>query len=133
MNVAAKPEPGMETNGELKPVAIAFASIVLPAAGRAEEQEAALALAAGALERLARLPEADDAAHLLLRLRLAAHVREPHAPLGVAGLEAAHLRQVHHQEQAEQDDEVEDQEDRQHHHEREDLNQDRPVPGGRKR
>jgi hypothetical protein len=33
MNVAAKPEPGIETNGELKPVAIAFASIVFPVPG----------------------------------------------------------------------------------------------------
>ena len=33
MNVEAKPEPGIETNGELKPVAIAFASIVLPVPG----------------------------------------------------------------------------------------------------
>ena len=33
MNVCAKPEPGIETNGELKPVAIAFASIVLPVPG----------------------------------------------------------------------------------------------------
>src|SRR5436190_790180 len=30
MNVCANPEPGIETNGELNPVAIAFASIVLP-------------------------------------------------------------------------------------------------------
>ena len=33
MNVAAKPEPGIETNGELNPVASAFASIVLPVPG----------------------------------------------------------------------------------------------------
>src|SRR6266545_8057593 len=33
MKVCAKPEPGMVTNGELKPVAIAFASIVLPVPG----------------------------------------------------------------------------------------------------
>ena len=33
MNVCANPEPGIETNGELKPVAIAFASIVLPVPG----------------------------------------------------------------------------------------------------
>ena len=33
MKVAAKPEPGIEMNGELKPVAIAFASIVLPVPG----------------------------------------------------------------------------------------------------
>ena len=33
MNVCAKPEPGIETNGELNPLAIAFASIVLPVPG----------------------------------------------------------------------------------------------------
>ena len=33
MNVAAKPDPGIETNGELKPVASALASIVLPVPG----------------------------------------------------------------------------------------------------
>jgi hypothetical protein len=33
MNVCAKPEPGIDTNGELKPVAIALASIVLPVPG----------------------------------------------------------------------------------------------------
>ena len=33
MNVAAKPEPGIEMNGELKPVAIALASMVLPVPG----------------------------------------------------------------------------------------------------
>jgi hypothetical protein len=33
MNVWAKPEPGIVTNGELKFVAIAFASIVLPVPG----------------------------------------------------------------------------------------------------
>ena len=33
MKVCAKPEPGIETNGELNPVAIAFASIVFPVPG----------------------------------------------------------------------------------------------------
>ncbi len=33
MKVWAKPEPGMLTNGQLKPVAIAFESIVLPVPG----------------------------------------------------------------------------------------------------
>jgi hypothetical protein len=33
MNVCAKPEPGIEMNGQLKSVAIAFASIVLPVPG----------------------------------------------------------------------------------------------------
>ena len=74
MNVCAKPEPGIEMKGELKPVAIAFASIVLPGARRAVEEQASLAAAARLLERLARLPEVDDPAHLLLRLGLAAHV-----------------------------------------------------------
>src|SRR6266567_4208380 len=70
MNVCANPEPGIDTNGELKPVAIA----------------------AGTLEGLARLPERDDPPHLFLRLGLPAHVLELHAPLGVAGLVAADLR-----------------------------------------
>ena len=92
MNVCAKPEPGIETNGELKPVAIAFASIVLPVPGRAEEeQRRARACRPRASKRLARLPERDDAAHLLLRLGLAADVVELDAPVGVAGLEAADL------------------------------------------
>ena len=47
----------------------------LAGAGRADEEQAALALAAGALERLTRLPERDDAVDLLLRLDLAADVR----------------------------------------------------------
>ena len=33
MKVWAKPEPGMDTNGELKPVAIALESIVFPVPG----------------------------------------------------------------------------------------------------
>ncbi len=33
MNVWAKPEPGIETNGQLNPVAIALESIVLPVPG----------------------------------------------------------------------------------------------------
>ena len=33
MNVCAKPEPGMSTNGELNDVAIALESIVLPVPG----------------------------------------------------------------------------------------------------
>ncbi len=71
--------------------------------GRAEEEQPALALAAGLLERLARLPERDDAADLLLRLRLAADVLELDAPLGVAGLVAADLREAHQQQRPEED------------------------------
>ena len=110
MKVWAKPEPGIVTNGELKPVAIAFASIVLPVPGRAEEQQPALALAAGALERLARLPQRDDAPHLLLRLGLAADVVELDAPVGVARLVAADLRDAHQHQRAHEDQEVEDEE-----------------------
>ena len=92
MNVCAKPEPGIDTNGALKLVAIAFREHRLAGAGRAVEEEAALALAAGLLEQLAGLPQRDDLAHLFLRFGLAAHVFEPHAPVGVAGLEAVDLR-----------------------------------------
>src|SRR5581483_6342875 len=72
----------------------------------AEEEQASLALAARPLERLARLPERDDAAHLFLRLGLAAHVLELHAPLGVAGLVAADLRDAHQHQRAHEDEEV---------------------------
>ena len=50
MNVCAKPEPGIVMNGALKPVAMALASIVLPVPGGADEEQAALGLAARLLE-----------------------------------------------------------------------------------
>src|SRR5262249_34873389 len=70
----------------------------LAGTGRAVEEEASLALAAGALKDLAGLPERDDAAHLLLRLGLAADVVELDAPLRVAGLVAADLRDAHQEQ-----------------------------------
>ena len=85
----------------------------LARAGRAEEEEPALALAARRLELLARLPERDDPANLLLRLLLAAHVLELDAPVRVAGLEAVDLRDPHQQHRAHEDQEVEDEEERQ--------------------
>ena len=93
----------------------------LPGAGGAEEEEAALALAAGALERLARLPDRDDSAHLLLRLRLPADVRELDAPLGVSGLEGLDLREVHDEQRAEEDREVHDHVEGEDQEERQDL------------
>ena len=77
----------------------------------AEEEQPALALAACALERLAGLPDRDDAPHLLLRLCLPADVLELDAPFGVARLERPHLRQVHDQQRAHQDREVRDEEE----------------------
>src|SRR6185437_8352807 len=56
----------------------------LARSGGAEEEQAALALAAGALERLARLPDRDDAPDLFLRLLLPADVLELDPPFGVA-------------------------------------------------
>ena len=64
----------------------------LARARRAEEEQAALALAARTLERLARLPDRDDAPHLFLRLRLPADVVQLDAPFRVARLERPHLR-----------------------------------------
>ena len=133
MNVAAKPEPGIETNGELNPVASAFASIVLPGSGRAEEEQAALALAARALERLARLPDRDDAPHLFLRLRLAADVRELDAPLRVSRLEGLDLREVHDQQRAEEDREVHDHVEGEDHEERAGSRRGIPVHRSRRR
>src|SRR5436190_2144066 len=63
----------------------------LAGARRAEEEQAALALAAGALELLARLPQRDDPADLRLGLLLAADVLELDAPVGVARLVALDL------------------------------------------
>ena len=111
MKVAAKPEPGIEMNGELKPVAIAFASIVLPVPGARR----------GAAPR-SRLPPArskwspdcqirHDPANLLLRLGLAAHVVELHAPFRVARLERLDLREVHREQRAEHDREVREEEE----------------------
>jgi len=90
----------------------------LARAGGTDEEQAALPLAPRALERVAGLPQADDPPHLFLRLRLPTNVRELDAPFGVAGLEAAHLREIHREQRPEEDDEVEDQEDRQHHEQR---------------
>ena len=111
MKVCAKPEPGIETNGELKPVAIAFAIIVLPVPGAPRKSRPRSRLPPALLERLARLPEGDDAADLLLGLVLAADVVELDAPLGVARLEAADLRDAHQQHRAHEDHEVGDEEE----------------------
>src|SRR5439155_15633373 len=81
----------------------------LPRARRAEEEQPSFSLAAGAFKRLARLPERNDPPHLLLRLRLAAHVLEPDTPVGITGLVSTDLRDTHEQERTEEDEEVEDQ------------------------
>ena len=111
MKVAAKPEPGIEMNGELKPVAIAFASIVLPVPGAPKRSRPRSRLPPARSNMLARLPDVDDSADLLLRLHLTAHVLELDAPLGVARLERLHLRQVHQEQRAEQDREVREEEE----------------------
>ena len=80
MNVWAKPEPGIVTIGELNDVAMPLESIVLPVPGRADEEQAALGLAARLAELLARLPQRDDARDLLLGLGLAADVRRAARP-----------------------------------------------------
>ena len=106
----AKPDPGMETKGQLNPVAIAFASTVFPVPGAPRKRSPRLALAARLLEVLAGLPEGDKTARLLLRLGLAAHVLELHAPVRVAWLVAAHLGDAE-EHRAEEDEEVDQEEE----------------------
>src|SRR5262249_37319586 len=72
----------------------------LAGARRAEEEQASFTFTAGSLEGFARLPQRDDAPHLLLRLCLAADMVELDAPLGVAGLVAADLRDAHQHQRA---------------------------------
>ena len=93
MNVCAKPEPGIETNGALKFVAIAFDIIVLPVPGAPNIIRPRSPLASGLLEHLARLPQGHDASHVLLCLGLPTDVVELDAPVSVAGLVGADLRE----------------------------------------
>ena len=88
MNVCAKPEPGIEHERRVEARGDRLGEHRLAGAGRPEEQQPALALAAGLLELLARLPQRDDARDLLLGLGLAADVVELDAPVGVARLVA---------------------------------------------
>jgi hypothetical protein len=85
----------------------------LAGARRADEQQAALGLAAGLAELLARLPQGDHARDLLLLLALPAHVVEVHAPVGVAGLVALELAHRHQHHRAEEDPEVDQEQQRQ--------------------
>ena len=99
----------------------------LPRTRRTQEEEPALPLASRTLERLARLPDRDDAAHLLLRLRLPANVGELHAPLGVARLEGLDLGEVHEQERPEEDREVHEHVEGEDDQQGQDLDEERPV------
>ena len=83
----------------------------LAGAGRAQEQQPALALAAGLLELLARLPEPHHTGHFLLGLGLAAHVVHLDAPARVAGLVATDLPEVGRQQRSEQDQHVAEEQD----------------------
>ena len=118
MNVCAKPEPGIETNGQLNPVAIPFASIVLPVPGAPRKSSPR-----------SRLPPASSNCspdcHSVTMRRTSSFASfwprtsfEPHAPVGVAGLEAADLADAHEHHRAEQDQEVEDAEEEEEGQER---------------
>ena len=95
MKVCAKPEPGIVTNGELKPVAIALAIIVLPVPGAPRKSRPR-----------SRLPPAPSNTspdcHSVTTRRISSLASawprtcvELDAPLGVARLEAADLRDAH--------------------------------------
>ena len=85
----------------------------LAGAGSAQEQQTALALAAGLLELLAGLPQGDHAGDLLLGLGLSADVCDLHAPARVARLVAADLAHREEQERPEEDREVDEEQQRQ--------------------
>ncbi len=123
MNVAAKPEPGNRDEGRVEPGRERLREHRLARAGRAEEEEAALALSTGALERLPGLPDRDDAAHLLLGFHLTPDVGELDAPLGIPRLEGLDLGEVHHEQRPEEDQEVHDEEERQRHQQRQHLDE----------
>ena len=112
MNVWAKPEPGIVTIGELKEVAIALESIVLPVPGWPMNSRPRSGLPPAPAEGVAGLPQRDDARDLLLGLGLAADVGELHAPVGVARLVALHLLEPEEQHRADQDQEVDEEEQR---------------------
>ena len=118
MKVAAKPEPGMETNGELKPVASAFASIVFPVPGAPRKSKPR-----------SRFPPARSNASPDCQIETTRRTSSfasacPRtsasfdAPLRVARLEGLDLREVHEQERAEEDREVHDHVEGEDHEER---------------
>ena len=111
MKVCAKPEPGIGHERRVEAGGDRLREHRLAGARGAVEENAALAPAARPLERLARLPEVDDPAHLLLGLGLSADVLELHAPVRVAGLEAADLRDPHQHQRAHEDQEVGEEEE----------------------
>ena len=93
----------------------------LAGAGCAQEEHAALALAAALLELLARLPEVHHAGDLLLGLGLAADVLELDPPVGVARLVAADLLDVGEHQRPDEDQDVDEEEERQLQQERREL------------
>ena len=111
MNMPAKPEPGAVTNGELKPVAMPFASIVLPVPGEPRKSRPRSGLPPAFLNSSLGLPEVDHARDLLLGLGLAAHVLELDAPVGVARLVRLDLADRHQQERPDQDADVREHQD----------------------
>ena len=80
MNMPAKPEPGIETNGQLKSVAMALDSIVLPVPGAPSISRPRSRLPPARSKASPDCHSVTDATHLLLGLRLAAHVGQPARP-----------------------------------------------------
>ena len=112
MKVCWKPEPGIVTNGRVEAGGDRLGEHRLAGAGRAEEEQPAFALAAGLLERLAGLPERDDAADFFLGLVLAADVRELTPQSASPGSKPRICDDPDQHHRAEEDQEVEEEEDR---------------------
>jgi len=115
-------------NGELKPVAIAFASMVLPVPGGPRKSSPRSRLPP------ARSNASPDCQSETTRQTSSFASSWPRTswmltPLGIPRLERLDLREVHQQERAEEDDEVEDQEDRQQDEQRQHLQDHRHAHG----
>ena len=114
MNVCAKPEPGIVTNGQLNDVAIAFESIVLPVPGAPRKSTPRSRLPPAFSNSSPDCQSETTRRDLLLGLGLAADVVELDAPVRVAGLVGLDLLDAEEDQRPEQDQEVDEERGRQH-------------------
>ena len=110
MNVCAKPEPGIVTKGQLKPVAIALDSIVLPVPGAPRNSRPRSRLPPARSNASPDCHSEIDAARPPPWPRPGRARRRAYAPVGVARLVALDLPEADDQQRAEQDQDVDQEE-----------------------